>query len=98
MVDSFPPVNKVFFQLSILFYGYNKIGTDEGRTRDLWFTRPTPYHWATGPTGNYNSLYTLCLLTPLIYLCIYNKRMGDNFPSLIYFPQSTIPFLRSKEN
>ena len=27
-------------------------GTDEGRTRDLRFTRPTPYHLATAPISS----------------------------------------------
>ena len=27
----------------------NFLGTDEDRTRDLRFTRPTPYHLATAP-------------------------------------------------
>ena len=41
------------FPVEYSFFADNKkLGTDEGRTRDLRFTRPTPYHLATAPMQN----------------------------------------------
>ena len=40
-------------------------GTDEGRTRDLRFTRATPYHLATAPDEG-QSNFNLCNLDGII--------------------------------
>ena len=37
------------FSISGIFYFWKFSGTDVGRTRDLRFTRATPYHLATAP-------------------------------------------------
>ena len=75
-----------------------KKGTDGVRTRDLRFTRPTPYHLATAPVAFKKNEHIVCAKTKKYFQTRKNNKVKADLhsigirkdPKITYFPLRTM--------